>query len=83
MRDNKGNKIIKTLLGYVAGIMYNSEGSIGEWLYNKKGHLTGYEESARMYKTMEQAGKFLMKREHMGTPFVREYYLYTYKGRDQ
>ena len=71
-------KPIKTLLGYVAGIEYNSEGTIIEWLYGRKKRLCSYNESPKIFKTEEQAERFIDSRKHMGKAYTRRYYLYSY-----
>ena len=58
-------------IGYVAAIEYNSEGTIIEWLYNKKGKLSGYSEFPRVFKTEEAAKKFIDGKEHVGKPYIR------------
>ncbi len=71
-------KAKKTLLGFVAGIKYNSEGKLIEWLYNRKGQLCDWNQKSKIFKTKKLADKFLNSREHMGEAYSREYYLYTY-----
>ena len=62
-------------IGYVAGITYNSEGTLLEWLYGNNGELCGYNKHPKKFKTKDQAGRFLMKRMPcMGSPYVRAYY---------
>lgn len=60
-------------IGYVAGINYNSEGKMIEWLYGKD-DLCGYNESAKLFKTESGARKHLDKFDHIGKPYVRKYY---------
>jgi len=61
-------------IGYVAGITYNSEGTLIEWLYGKHG-LTGYGENSHLFKTKPGAIRHLKKFEpHIGVPYVREYF---------
>ncbi len=64
-------------IGYVAGITYNSEGHLMEWLYGTKG-LCDYNEHPKVYKTESGAKKHLDSFEHMGKPYVRKYYKTTY-----
>ncbi len=78
-KDNKGNVIEILLLGFVAGIKYNSEGTELEWLYNKEGCLTGYREGPKIFKTEQMAQKFLNNREHVGKPYARKYFYHHYK----
>ena len=63
-------KMVK--IGYVAGIRYPKEHGT-EWLYGKHG-LTGYGENAHLFKTEAGAKRHLAKFEHIGEPYVREYF---------
>lgn len=61
-------------IGYIAAIEYNSEGSLIEWTYGKKG-LTDYCEKCHILKTEAGAKRHLDKfAPHNGRPYVREYY---------
>jgi hypothetical protein len=68
----------KTLLGYVAGIKYNSEGTIIDWLYSNKKQLCGHNQNPKIFKTKKSAENFINGREHEGAAYVREYYSYSY-----
>jgi len=62
------------LIGYIAGIKYNSEGTLTPWEYGKKS-LVGYGESPHMFKTESGAKRHLDKlAPHMGIGYVRPYY---------
>ena len=59
-------------IGYVAGIKYNSEGKIIDWLYGKRG-LMGYGGKLHIFNTETGAKRHLKKMEpHIGEPYIRE-----------
>jgi len=51
-------------IGYVAGIMYNSEGNISEWLFGKSGDLEGHDNTTKIFKTEKAAQRFINKRDY-------------------
>lgn len=67
-----------TLLGHVAGIKYNSEGTLIEWLYSNEKQLCRHNQNPKIFKTKKQAEDFIGSREHMGASYTREYYLHSY-----
>ena len=70
-------------IGYVAGIMYNSEVNISEWLFGKSGNLGGDNEATKVFETKKAAQRFISKLDYRSMSetksdtgcFVRPYYL--------
>lgn len=48
-------------IGFVVGIMYNSEGTMLEWLLNKNGALCRRSEPAKIFSTVDSANRFIKK----------------------
>ena len=61
-------------IGYVVGIMYNSEGTVSEWLFGVRGDLESCGERTRIFKTEKAAIRFKNSISD-GTVFVRKYYI--------
>jgi len=62
-------------IGYVAGIKYNSEGVIIDWLYGKHGLESFAPKHCHVFKTEGGARRHLKKFEpHIGKPFIREFF---------
>lgn len=74
-RLNDGTIQEKFHIGYVVGINYNSEGTIIEWLLNKKGEMKGYSDTSKVCKTMKQAEN-LRDKYHKDNKraYIRKYY---------
>ena len=63
-------------LGYVTGIIYNSEGTFIDWEFGKR-NLLNYGERVYILKTISGAKRHLAKFERPEQTYIRPYYLET------